>query len=94
MYRLGHSFVLEGALSQPGLLAAVVRLKEKFYRTPWAKLADAKPGTLRLVPPESRMPELAADYTAMRQMLFGEYPSLEEVVAYMGELEERINKGL
>ena len=94
MYRLGHSFVLEGALSQPDLLAAVVRFKEKFYRTPWAKLADAKPGTLRLVPPESRMPELKADYTAMRQMLFGEYPSLEEVVAYMGELEERINKGL
>ena len=31
---------------------------------------------------------------AVRQMLFGEYPSLEEIVAYMGELEERINKGL
>ena len=94
MYRLGHSFVLKGALAQPDLLAAVVRFKEKFYRTPWAKLADAKLGTLRLAPPESRMPELEADYASMRQMLFGEYPSLAEVVAYMGELEERINKGL
>lgn len=94
MYRLGHSFVLEGALARPELLAQVVRFKEKFYRTPWAKLADAKLGTLRLAPPAKRLPELEADYTSMQQMLFGEYPSLVEVVACMAELEERINKGL
>ncbi len=94
MYRLGHSFVLKGALSQSGLLADVVRFKEKFYRTPWAKLAAAQPGTLRLIPPASRMPELEADYAAMRQMLFGEYPTLEEVIAYLGELEGRINSAL
>ncbi len=94
MYRLGHSFVLKGALSQSGLLADVVRFKEKFYRTPWAKLAAAQPGTLRLIPPASRTPELEADYAAMRQMLFGEYPTLEEVIAYLGELEGRINSAL
>ena len=54
MYRLGHSFVLGRAVAQPDLLAKFVRFKEKFYRTPWAKLADAKPGTLRLVPPKGR----------------------------------------
>ena len=43
MYRLGHSFVLGCAVAQPGLLEQVVRFKEKFYRTPWAKLADARP---------------------------------------------------
>lgn len=58
MYRLGHSFVLDSALAQPNLLAEVVRFKEKFYRTPWAKLSDAKPGTLRLVPPKSKHSEL------------------------------------
>lgn len=91
MYRLGHSFVLERAVARPDLLAQVVMFKEKFYRTPWAKLADAKPGTLRLVPPKSRLAELAADYASMRAMLFGDYPSIEEVIAYMAELEETIN---
>lgn len=91
MYRLGHSFVLGRAVAQPGLLEQVVRFKEKFYRTPWAKLADARPGTLRLTPPKGRLDELAADYASMRPMLFGSYPSIDEIVAYMAELEEIIN---
>ena len=80
-----------GIEADAGLLARVVEFKEKFYRTPWARLAEARPGTLRLVPPASRVPELAADYAAMRPMLFGEFPSLGEIVAYLGGLEERIN---
>lgn len=91
MYRLGHSFVLGRAVAQPGLLEQVVRFKEKFYRTPWAKLADARPGTLRLAPPKGRLDELAADYASMRPMLFGSYPSIDEIVAYMVELEETVN---
>lgn len=91
MYRLGHSSVLGRAIAQPDLLERVVKFKEKFYRTPWAKLADAKPGTLRLLPPEDRLAELASDYASMRPMLFGGYPSIEEVVTYMAELEEIIN---
>ena len=35
--------------------------------------------------------ELAADYASMRPMLFGSYPSIDEIVAYMAELEETIN---
>lgn len=91
MYRLGHSFVLGRAVAQPGLLEQVVRFKEKLYRTPWAKLADARPGTLRLAPPKGRLDELAADYASMRPMLFGSYPSIDEIVAYMAELEKTIN---
>lgn len=91
MYRLGHSFVLEKALLQPDLLTRVVVFKEKFYRTPWAKLPDATPGTLRLVPPVFRMRDLKADYASMRPMLFGDYPGFDEVMRYMAELEERIN---
>lgn len=91
MYRLGHSSVLGRAIAQPDLLEQVVRFKEKFYRTPWAKVADAKPGTLKLLPPKARLGELASDYASMRPMPFGGYPSIEEVVAYMTELEEIIN---
>jgi len=91
MYRLGHSFVLGRAVAQPGLLEQVVRFKEKLYCTPWAKLADARPGTLRLAPPKGRLDELAADYASMRPMLFGSYPSIDEIVAYMAELEKTIN---
>ena len=73
------------------LLAKVVAFKEKFYRTPWAKLSEAEPGTLKLVPPEWRLSELSSDYASMRPMLFGEYPSFDEVIVFMRELERKIN---
>ena len=91
LYRLGNSPVLERALEDTALLARVVEFKEKFYRTPWARLSAACPGSLRLVPPEFRVGELEADYRSMAPMLFGEYPTFEEIVRYMGDLEERIN---
>lgn len=91
LYRLGRSFVLGKALGNIELLSKVVEFKEKFYRTPWAKLSDAMPGTMKLVPPAHRLAELEADYTSMRVMLFGDYPSFDEIIAYMRELEQAIN---
>lgn len=91
LYRLGNSPVLEQALNDTALLARVVEFKEKFYRTPWARLSEAQPGSLRLVPPEFRIGELEADYRSMAPMLFGKYPMFEEIVRYMGDLEERVN---
>ncbi len=91
LYRLGHSPVLDEALGSPDLLARVVAFKEKFYRTPWARLSEAKPGTLRLAPQPERLGELEADYDAMRDMLFGDVPEFGSIVSYMGELESVIN---
>lgn len=91
MFQLGNSEIAQSAIAQPELLADVVAFKEKFYRTPWAKLADAKPGTLKLVPPAYRINELKADYQAMRPMIFGEVPSFDEIITYMAALENEIN---
>ena len=91
LYRLGHSFVLKRSLADFALLACVVEFKEKFYRTPWARLSEARPGSLGLVTPESRVPELEEDYEAIRPMLFGEFSSLGEIVAYLQELESEIS---
>lgn len=91
LYRLDGSPVLERALGDTGLLARVVEFKEKFYRTPWARLSEARPGSIRLVPPEFRIGELEADYRSMEPMLFGECPTFEEIVASMRDLERKIN---
>lgn len=91
MYRLGHSEIADRAIAHPELLAKVVAFKEKFYRTPWSKLADARPGTLKLVPLGYRVPGLQLDYDSMRSMLFGEVSPFEDVLAFIGQLEETIN---
>lgn len=91
LYRLGNSPVLERALGDTALLTRVVEFKEKFYRTPWARLSEARPGSFRLLPPKFRVGELEADYRSMAPMLFGEYPMFDEIMQYMRDLEREIN---
>ena len=67
-------------------------------RTFWEK-ADPRvrkcrsviPGTLKLVPPEYRFAALAADYEAMKDMLYGDVPTFETVMSAVSELEKEIN---
>jgi len=52
----------------------------------------ATPGTFRLVPPTERYAALKADYRAMQDnMVFGESPSFEEMMAVLGEVEGKLN---
>lgn len=57
------------------------------------KLSDqeAVPGTLKLVPPEYRFVALAADYEAMKDMLYGDIPTFETVINAVRQLEREIN---
>ena len=91
LYRMAQSSVKETALSQPDLLRKVVDFKMKFYPRSWAQYPDAKPGTLRLVPPDYRLPALESDYESMKGMLFGDIPSFEAVIDAVRQLENEIN---
>ena len=73
------------------LLKTVVDFKMKFYPRAWAKYQEAIPGTLKLVPPEYRFAALAADYEAMKDMLYGDVPMFETVISAIGELEQEIH---
>lgn len=81
----------EDTLLHAELLERVVAFKEKFYRTPWARLSEAKLGTLKLAPQANRLTELDSDYRSMRSLIFGSAPRFDEVVSYMHELETIIN---
>lgn len=91
MYQMGHSFVKGVALENIPLLSTVIAFKDKFYRTPWSHLSEALPGSFRLVPPTFRMKELKSDYKSMQQMFIGGYPTLDEIIQYLQELELEIN---
>lgn len=91
LYRLSRSAICEKALAQMDLLLDVAQFKNRFYRCPWARYEEAKPGTLRLLPPEHHTAELHKDYQSMRGMLFGQVPTFEEIVKELVALEKRIN---
>jgi hypothetical protein len=80
------------ALADMDLLAQVVRHKETFYPSAWARYDLAHPGTLRLVPPGARIAALERDYRNMAVMIFGEPPTFDSIMATLATLEHEINK--
>ncbi|HQZ28349.1 MAG: nucleotidyl transferase AbiEii/AbiGii toxin family protein [Verrucomicrobiales bacterium] len=79
------------ALGKLELLDDVVRFKKKFYPRGWANYDAAKPGTLKLIPPDHVLEEMRKDYLAMREMIFGRCPAFDEMIAALAVLESEIN---
>jgi len=79
------------ALADLDQLADVVAFKQKFYRRGWAQYHLAKPGTLQLVPAPDVMAAVRRDYVDMRNMIFGKYPSFDEIMSALQALQDEIN---
>lgn len=65
VFKLGHTDIKEKAFADLDLLKGVVNFKIRFYPRGWAKYEEAKPGTMKLLPPEHSMPILKDDYKKM-----------------------------
>lgn len=92
LYRMAMTPVKDAAFSQLDLLKSVVDFKKKFYPRGWANYDRAAPGTFKLMPPEYRLDALRADYDAMKDMLYGDIPSFENVMEGIVALEGKINE--
>ena len=91
IYRIYHSSVYVAAKKDLGLLQDVVDFTRKFYPRSWAHFELCKPGTMLLQPSEHALPIMRADYQAMRQMIYGDYPSFDELLETLKELEADVN---
>jgi len=81
----------KAAVKDIDLLLKVARHKEVFFPAAWARYPDAKPGTLRIVPPDARLAELEQDYRKMQEMIFGEPPAFAHLLEVLREIEQEIN---
>ena len=91
-YQLSNSDVFTKALDRIDLLKRVAIHKSIFFKSAWAKYEEAKPGSLQLSPPQSRLQELSEDYRAMQPMFFKEPASLPEIVKRIEQVQNQINK--
>jgi len=79
------------AMKNTELLLEVAEHKSIFFASAAAKYDQARPGTLRLVPPDSRLGELRRDYQSMQEMIFNSAPTFEHVMDVLGDIEAAIN---
>ncbi len=89
---LARSPIRAEALGDMALLEQVVRHKETFYPSGWARYDLARAASLRLVPPKERMAALERDYRSMSVMIFGEPPSFQSILDTLAKLEREINQ--
>jgi hypothetical protein len=80
------------ALADLPLLAQVVKHKETFYPSAWARYDLARPGKLQLAPAEGRKEVLERDYGRMGEMIFGKPPAFGEIMEVLKELEQEVNR--
>jgi hypothetical protein len=74
------------------LLERVRHHKSRFFASSWAHYTTAVPGTLRFVPPDSRLAELRADYAAMQPMFLSTPLPFAEMLAVLREAEYALNQ--
>lgn len=91
LYCMNNSPVKLSAFSNMPLLDRVVQFKAKFYRCPWAKYEDAKIGTMKLMPSLEYIEDLRTDYHHMKNMIYGDKPEFDEILAGIESLEREIN---
>ena len=91
IYRMYRSPVYAAAKANLDLLRDVVEFTRKFYPRSWAHFELCKPGTMLLQPSEHALPVMKADYAAMRTMIYGDYPSFDEILSTIKKLESEIN---
>lgn len=88
---LADSSCKDSALQNLALLEKVVTFKQKFYPRKWARYEDATVKSIRLIPDRYRFKEMKDDYHSMREMFFGEFPTFEDVIEKLSNLEMEIH---
>lgn len=89
--QLARGAIRDEALADRALLADVVRHKQTFYPSAWARYDLAHPGSLHLIPQSARVTTLQRDYRHMGQMIFGEPPDFGAIMQDLQQLEREIN---
>lgn len=79
------------ALNDIGLLNEVILFKNKFYRDSYSRYEEIEQGKIKLIPGKERIDQLKADYKNMKDMLYGDIPTFDEILDSLSVLEKEIN---
>ena len=78
-------------LADHALCARVVAWKSRVFARQWARYDLARPGTFRLLPPESRIDAVARDYAQMQPMFLAPPPAFDAVLSQLAMAERVLN---
>ena len=92
LYMMSKTKIKEEAFQDIQLLEKVVKFKMKFFSDNTAKYEEATSNSIKLLPQEIQLPRLREDYKNMEKMMFGEFPSFDEIIDGIERLEREIHQ--
>jgi hypothetical protein len=96
LYLLADSKPGDVALGDLDLLERVAAHKQVYFKAAWARYEEARPGSLRLVPPDDIAQVVASDYGDMQRAgyFYGDPPpAFDEILERLRTVEDRVNRG-
>lgn len=87
---LGHPKA-ETYLADTAMCLRVAEWKSRVFARKWARYELAKPGSFKLVPPDSRLKYLEKDYVAMRPMFLSDPQPFDELLSALSAAERLLN---
>lgn len=91
VYRLMNAETGNSALANPELGRNCVAHARMFFNSRDLDLAHAQPGSFSLNPTDAMIADLRRDYDAMTDMIFGQVPTFDAVLANVDDLECTLN---
>ena len=92
IYMLVQKGIVITAIAQKNLLQEVIENNIVFFKDPNSAYETAKLGELRLAPSEEMLMALKQDYKEMEVMMIGNYPSFDNIIKVIRDLETQLNK--
>lgn len=65
--------------------------KSKYYRTAWSKIEESCLNNIKIVPSAERLKEISIDYENMKEMIFDNRPTFEQIISGLVELEKDLH---
>ena len=91
IYCMCKKGVYKKAMLHPELLDEVAHFKRKFYPRGWARYDLATIGSLKLMPAAHSIERLKEDYEDMKAMIYGDYPTFDEILSLLSSLEREMS---
>jgi len=92
LYQMINQNIGIEALEHLDILGKVVYFKKKFYPCKWAMYDSVLEGKCNLIPSDQVIKVFSKDYEEMKGMIYGVYPSFEEIITTLTNYESILNE--
>ncbi len=90
VYMIYKSVYFPSIIKNIELFEEVKAFKLKYYRTSWSKLEECSLKNISIIPSKDRLNALSADYDDMKEMIFDNKPSFEEIINGLNTLKNEL----